>query len=164
MKVYISSTMNDLREHRAAVTNVLEKLNHDVLGMETYSAESTRPVEVCKRDAIEADVVVLLLAWRYWFVPPEDNDDRKSITEMEYEAAIAADPKKVVPLVAKLEAPWPPVHIDALSKDDDGSRIEQFRNRVLNNHIAAMFGTPDECANEAAAGVSKAELRRMALT
>ena len=159
MKVYISSTINDLREHRAAVTNVLEKLNHDVLGMETYSAEGSRPAEVCRRDAAEADVVVLLLGWRYGFVPQEDNVEGKSITEMEYEAATAVDPKKVVPLVARPEAPWPPIHIDALSKEGDGTNIERFRNRVLSSHVAAMFGSPDECANEAAAGVSRAELR-----
>jgi hypothetical protein len=160
MKVYISSTMNDLREHRTAVTNVLNKLNHDVLGMEIYQAEGARPAEVCKRDAAEADVVVLLLGWRYGYVPDEDNAAKKSITEMEYEAAVAADPKKVVPLIANPEVPWPPVHVDALSKGKDGSKIERFRELVLANHTVAMFGSPDECANEAAAGVSKAELRQ----
>lgn len=159
MKVYISSTMNDLLEHRAAVTNVLEKLNHDVVGMEVYPAEGARPTEVCKRDAAEADVVVLLLGWRYGYVPVEDNPEGKSITEMEYEAAVAANPRKVVPLVASPEAPWPPVHVDALSKGEDGSAIERFRELVLAGHTVAMFGSPDECANEAAAGVSKAELR-----
>jgi hypothetical protein len=159
MKVYISSTMNDLREHRAAVANVLEKLNHDILGMETYPAEGVRPAEVCKRDATEADVVVLILAWRYGFVPQDDNPAGLSITEMEYRAALAANPKKVVPLVAEPESPWAPNLIDALSKGDDGARIERFRNEVLNNHVTAMFGSPDECASEAAAGVSRAELR-----
>jgi hypothetical protein len=160
MKVYISSTMNDLREHRAAVTNVLEKLNHDVLGMEIYQAEGGRPAEVCRRDASEADVVVLLLGWRYGFVPKEDNPDEISVTEMEYEAAIASDPKKIVPLIASPEASWLPVQIDALTKGEDGSAIERFRDRVLSRHTVAMFGTPYECANEAAAGVSKAELRQ----
>jgi hypothetical protein len=78
---------------------------------------------------------------------------------MEYRAAIAANPKKVVPLVAEPESPWPPNLIDALHKGDDGAQIERFRNEVLNNHVTAMFGSPDECASEAAAGVSRAELR-----
>jgi hypothetical protein len=45
MKVCISSTFNDLREYRAAAADVLRKLGHDVRGMETYVAESSRPVD-----------------------------------------------------------------------------------------------------------------------
>jgi len=108
VKVYILSTMN-VREHRAAVSNVLEKLNHDVLGMEIYPAEGTRPADRCRLDAAETDVVVLLLGWRYGFVQNDDHPSGLSITEMEYDAAMADDPKKIVPLVVNPDAPWPPI-------------------------------------------------------
>jgi hypothetical protein len=37
-KIYVSSTMSDLKEHRKAVYDVLRKLRHDVISMEDYTS------------------------------------------------------------------------------------------------------------------------------
>ena len=79
MKVYLSSTFRDLRDHRAAVDRTLRRMGHDVIGMEQYAAEGSRPIERCKRDVETADCYVLMLGWRYGYVPVEDNPDRLSI-------------------------------------------------------------------------------------
>ena len=34
MKIYLSSTFEDLRDYRAAVDRVLRQMGHDVIGME----------------------------------------------------------------------------------------------------------------------------------
>jgi len=42
MKIYISSTYQDLVDHRAAVDLTLRRMGHDVIGMEQYVAEGRR--------------------------------------------------------------------------------------------------------------------------
>jgi Domain of unknown function (DUF4062) len=48
MKIYISSTYQDLVDHRAAVDRTLRRMGHNVIGMEQYVAEGSKPVERCK--------------------------------------------------------------------------------------------------------------------
>lgn len=160
MKVYISSTLTDLREYRAAVADVLRKLGHDVRGMETYVAESSRPVDVCEADARSCDVFVLLLAWRYGYVPEaQTRVPPLSITELEYEAASQSPHTDVLPFLVSAEAPWPAQRMDAITKERDASRIEAFRNRVSRDHMISAFGTPDELAREVAAAVRRVEAK-----
>jgi len=40
MKVYISSTYQDLVDHRVAVDRTLRRMGHDVVGMEQYVARA----------------------------------------------------------------------------------------------------------------------------
>ena len=158
MKVYISSTFSDLREYRAAAADVLRKLGHDVRGMEAYVAESSRPVDVCEGDARSCDVCVLLLAWRYGYVPTSQNRvPALSITELEYEAAIGSRNTEVLPFMVNAEAPWPAHLMDAITKEHDGGRIEAFRHRVGRKHMVSTFATPDELAREIAAAIRRVE-------
>ncbi|HEX3233048.1 MAG TPA: DUF4062 domain-containing protein, partial [Gemmatimonadales bacterium] len=69
MKVYISSTYQDLIEHRAAVDRTLRRMGHDVIGMEQYVAEGSKPVDRCLADVRVADAYVIIVAWRYGYVP-----------------------------------------------------------------------------------------------
>ena len=52
-------------------------------GMEIFPASTESTVKQCLRFAKEADVLVGIIAWRYGWEP----DGKKSITEMEYDAA-----------------------------------------------------------------------------
>lgn len=153
MKVYISSTFNDLAEHRSTAANVLRKLGHDVRGMETYVAESTRPAELCQRDAASADLVVLLIAWRYGYVP---TGLERSVTELEYEAAVDAG-RLVLAFIVPSEAPWPASRMDAITRENERERVEAFRARVSRDHIVATFTTPETLAAEVATAVRRAE-------
>lgn len=158
MKIYISSTFTDLREYRAAAADVLAKLGHDVRGMETYVAESSRPVDVCEGDARNCDVFVLLLAWRYGYVPePQSRMPPLSITELEYEAAAGSPKTNILPFLVRAEAPWPAQQMDAITKERDSSSIEAFRHRVSRDHMVSTFSTPDELAREVAAAVRRVE-------
>ncbi|MCP5117381.1 MAG: DUF4062 domain-containing protein, partial [bacterium] len=51
MDVYVSSTQVDLADHRLAVAKALRQTGHRVLHMEEYTAEETRPLERCVKDA-----------------------------------------------------------------------------------------------------------------
>src|SRR3954453_7566538 len=84
LRIYISSTFEDLKEHRRRVYGQLRALRHDVIAMEDYVAADERPLDKCLRDVRESDIYVGLFAWRYGFVPRVRNPKWKSVTELEY--------------------------------------------------------------------------------
>jgi Domain of unknown function (DUF4062) len=76
----------------------------DVIGMEQYAADSSRPAARCKRDVEVADVYVLILGWRYGYVPEHDNEAAQSVTEIEYRHVQATN----MPILAFLLDPETP--------------------------------------------------------
>jgi hypothetical protein len=82
--VYLSSTSEDLREHRAAVIDFLRRCGYDVDAMEKYGARDDRPRAACEADVAQCDIYVGIFAWRYGHVPTDDNAQARSITELEY--------------------------------------------------------------------------------
>lgn len=154
MKVYLSSTYRDLQAHRAAVDLILRKMGHDVIGMEQYAAEGNRPVERCKRDVAQSDVYALILEWRYGYIPPDNNPERKSITEIEYRHALAKD-KTVLAFVLDPETPWPPNAMDSASADAEAAAaISRLRSEVGSQFLAGIFSTPADLASQVAAAVA----------
>jgi hypothetical protein len=145
-RVYVSSTVQDLKEFRDSVANVLRKCGFDVDSMEKYPARDERPRTACEADAASCDVYVGLFAWRYGYVPPDDNPERKSITELEYLAAGRAEKPRFVFLLDE-NAPWPPFLLDS-QQGSGGGQILELRNRLKTERWAASFKTPDDLANQ----------------
>ena len=168
MKVYLSATYADLIEYRAAVARVLRQMGHDVIGMEEYVAEGTRPLDRCLADAAGADICVIIVAWRYGYTPtiPQASDTtwppgavpgQTSITECEFRAAV---PKKPLVFVLDSVASWPAPFIDAVTGDNEGGvRIKRFRDEVLGNWLAGIFRTPEDLARQVSASVYRREIQ-----
>jgi hypothetical protein len=145
-RVYISSTVEDLKEYRESVTNALRRCGFNVESMEKYPARDERPKTACESDAAHCDLYVGIFAWRYGYVPLEDNVERKSITELEYLAAGKAGKPRFVFLVGD-NAPWPPNQLDS-QQENGGKQILEFRNRLKTERWAAFFKSPEDLANQ----------------
>jgi hypothetical protein len=65
MKVFISSVIVGLEDHRAAAREAAESLGHTVVAAEDFGASPDSPQQVCLAGVREADVVLLLLGERY---------------------------------------------------------------------------------------------------
>jgi hypothetical protein len=160
MKVYLSSTLEDLREHRATVAASLRSMGHDVLGMEQYTAEDIRPLDRSLEDVRSSDVCVVIAAWRYGFVPT-DASNRKaklSITELEYREAV--DGKiTVLAFLLDPQAPWPPSAMDAFGAGG-AAGVNAFRRRLGEERLAGLFTTPDNLARQVAAAIATKGLGR----
>src|SRR5262249_29253749 len=156
MKVYISSTYQDLVDHRAAVDRTLRRMGHDVIGMEQYVAEGSKPVDRCKADVRAADVYVIIIAWRFGYVPGTNATppDMRSITEIELNEA-QANGKPVLAFLLAPEAPWPPNRVDAMAADPAaGANVSRLRALLGTDYLAGIFRTPDDLASQVAAAVS----------
>lgn len=154
--LYISSTYGDLKEYRAAVAETLRRCDYNVDAMEKYAARDDRPKPACEADAANCDIYVGIFAWRYGFVPIEDNPDGRSITELEYLAAGQANKPRLVFLLDD-DFPWPSSQRDAEQQADGGKRIRDLRNRLKNERWAAFFKSPDDLAKQVLTSVIQNE-------
>jgi hypothetical protein len=162
MKVYISSTYQDLVDHRAAVDRTLRRMGHDVIGMEQYVAEGSKPVDRCKADVRAADAYVIVVAWRFGYVPGRTASppDRRSITEIELDEAKVSG-KPVLAFLLDPEAPWAPNRIDAMGgAPSAGEDISRLRALLGTDYLAGIFRTPDDLASQVAAAVSAQGMTR----
>lgn len=149
MKVYLSSTYLDLKSQRRAVGKMLRKAQYDVVMMEDYPARAGTAEFESTGDVAGCDVLVGLVAKRYGFVPGTDNPERKSITEMEYEAA-GQIPK--LGFLLQDKARWP-----AAMTDSDATQVERFRARWQKEHTPGYFRWSSELPAEVLAALRKQE-------
>jgi len=89
-QVFISSTSVDLNEYRQQIIAELHKLQVGPLVMEYMGSYAAAPVAVCDEYVVDCDIFIGVYAFRYGFVPGEDEHtwpDCPSITEQEFNAA-----------------------------------------------------------------------------
>ncbi len=141
--VYCSSTFIDLEGHRAALKTALEKARYDVECMERYTAFDERPLDRCLADVAATDVYVLLIAHRYGYRPLENNPQRRSITQLEYEQASRHNKPRLVFTVDRKQL-WLPDWIDG---GDDAADLAAFRAEVETTHGVNRFTTSDQLAS-----------------
>ena len=102
MKVFLSSTAQDLEAYRRVADDTILRLSQQSVAMERFGPLPDAPVEECERLARECDVVVCIVAHRYGYVPEKG---RGSITRREVEAAHKAG-KDVLVWIVSDDHPW----------------------------------------------------------
>lgn len=155
--IYVSSTYEDLKDHREAVYRALRQLGHDVRAMEDYVASDVRPLDKCLRDVSAADLYLGIFAWRYGFVPDKDNPQRHSITECEYRHAVDCG-KPCLIFMLHEDADWKRKFDDAASAQDKGEHIAALRTELKNELTVSMFSSSEELARLASTAVANWEL------
>ena len=146
-RIYISSTYSDLKEFREEVYRALRKLGHDVVAMEDYTATDQRPLDKCLDDVAGCDVYLGIFAWRYGYIPPEQD---KSITELEFRAAVN-NQKLCLLFLLHEEAEWRKSLIDR-----EIEKIEMLREELKRDFLVEFFSNKDELAGDIGIAVSRA--------
>jgi hypothetical protein len=155
MKAYLSSTFQDLKEHRRAAYDAMRGLRVDVIAMEDYVAREDRPLAECVRDVESCDLYVGVFAFRYGYVPPHDNPAGRSITELEYRTARAKGIPCLIFLVPDGES-WPLKLVDDVTGDGEGgARVKALRTELSEAHTPAWFTTPQVLAAEVTKAVAQ---------
>jgi hypothetical protein len=107
LRIFMSSTFEDLAEHRRVVHGALERMLFSTSRMEIFGARPNAPLAECRRLAAEADAVVVMVAHRYGWVPTPDEggDGKRSVTWHEVEAAEGAG-KPIFAFLVDDKAAW----------------------------------------------------------
>jgi hypothetical protein len=176
--VFVSSTDEDLKPWRAAVKTAILKAEFTPNMMEDWSPNSRPSVEECRRRVEASDLVIVLVAHRYGWIPERpDNLERKSITWLECDCA-RAQGIDVLPFVVDEKAAWPRDLIDdvalaAVAVNPDATAEDLARARVpvarlkalkaeLSQGIVEFFTTPEDLGARVAAALGKWKPKRIA--
>ncbi|MEO8497560.1 MAG: DUF4062 domain-containing protein, partial [Planctomycetota bacterium] len=97
----------DLKLYRAAARDAAIAAGCLPIQMEYFSANGRHaPLAACRQKVAEADVLIVIVAYRYGWVPSDqDSGQSKSITWLECEQA-RADKKEVLAFLVDAEQPW----------------------------------------------------------
>lgn len=148
--IYVSSTFEDLQEHRAALKVELERAGFDVESMERYAAFAEPPLERCLADVAACDGYVLVLAHRYGYRPQVDGEVGPSITQLEYEQARRRG-KPVFVFCIDEDHGWKPRYID---QGNAAQALAALRTTVEAAHGRRLFTDPDNLVKQVLAALS----------
>ena len=132
-KAFVSSTYLDLKDHRARVIGALRGMGMFVDPMEDWKADSDEPKKISQERMEGCDLCVLLVAFRRGYIP---DGETKSITQLEYEAAVKQGVEIRVYLLNE-EAAWPR-KFDELDKDPN---LRVWRTQLGKKHGVEFFST-----------------------
>ena len=132
-KVYVSSTIVDLKAERQAVIDWLVAAGHQVVHSYRPNSETVR--DGCLADVDTCDLYVLILGHRYGFQPPEDNPEHLSITQLEFRRA----GERGIPRIALLRTSIPDVSLSDLENPERVALVLAFRAEVAQTVRAVEF-------------------------
>src|SRR5579872_756745 len=108
--VFISSTKEDLGDYRKAARDAAIEAGFHPVMMDYFAAQGAqRPYPACMAEVDPCDVLVVILAHRYGWIPPDQpGNANKSITWLECEHALAKkDKAEVLAFVVDEKCNWP---------------------------------------------------------
>ena len=155
-RIYLSSTYEDLKDHRRVAFEMLRKAGYEVVAMEDYVARDKRPVDACLQDVARADVYVGLFGFRYGYVPPTEhhNPASLSITELEFREAERLRKPCLVFLVDD-KLPWRRCFDDVCTGGDKGERINALRAYLSTEKMASIVSSAHDLAGQVVAAVTR---------
>jgi hypothetical protein len=154
LRIYVSSTYEDLVEERRATRDAIFGLGHFPVGMEDYAAADERPLDRCLRDVRSSHAYVGIVAWRYGYRP---NGNGKSITQLEYEEARANSIPCFLFLLRE-DAPWPRIFIP----DEEQPLIKAFRETLRADHLVGFFRDAESLARSVLQSLATGLINRSA--
>jgi len=151
-KFYLSSTFRDLEECRKKVAETLRQLGHTVIGMEDYTADGRPPLKKVLADIAECDAYLGIFAWRYGYIPREDNPRKLAITELEYREALRLNKEPLIFILSEA-APWPGDQI--AQNDKERKQIKTLRENLSRAHTVKFFTDCNDLATKVSVAVSR---------
>ena len=147
MKAYISSTYTDMRQYRDRAFEMARRMGIDVVAMEYFGSTTAVSVEQCLLGVSESDVLILMLGFRYGFVP-EGFD--KSITELEYEEA----QRRAIPVLAFVLSDDVPIPRASIEDDPQrASQLDAFKQTLYRQLIVGRIESPDQFSAQLASSL-----------
>jgi len=143
VRIFLSSTELDLEKPRQNVIRYLGVLNSDVLAMEAFGSDESKPVDYSVKKVDECDMFIGIHAERYGTI---DKDFGKSITELEYNHAysmlLQGRLKALLIYHIASDAHWP---LNFIERDPiAAASLKEFKKQVATRHTVTFFSDADD--------------------
>jgi hypothetical protein len=141
LRVFISYTGDDLKTYADTVAGVVTRLQWVPIYHQNWVSSGRPTVSGCLQMVQSCDILVVLVAHRYGWVPPieEGGDGKKSITWMEVDHARQLSIPVLPYLIDEENYPWLLIHIEKLTNPEAGAQLNCFKAE-LKKTIAGFFG------------------------
>ena len=166
-KVFISSTVDDLKEYRNKARSAAIRAGFLPVMNEDWAAKDAPPLGECLERVDATHLTLAIVAHRYGWVPQGQKDyekNYKSITRLECERTVLGDkPKALLAFVVDEAASWPDDKkeayrlteaalqgkfelIPALAQEVQRNTValQEFKTWLTQNRTRATFATPEE--------------------
>jgi tetratricopeptide (TPR) repeat protein len=154
-KVYLSSTLLDLKAERQSVTDWLIAAGFQPVHSYVASSETVR--DSCLDDIADCDLYILIIGHRYGYQPKQDNPDRLSITHLEFNHA--RELKR--PCLAFLRTSVPDIQFSDLNDPERSRLIHAFRAEVAEALRPAEFNDKTEFVTAFSAAIVQHVMRQL---
>ncbi|MGA9997222.1 MAG: DUF4062 domain-containing protein [Pyrinomonadaceae bacterium] len=136
--VIISSTARDLPEHRKEVMDACLRQGMFPVMMEHLPASDAEAISASLNLVDEAEIYVGVFAHRYGYVPKENNPQKISVTEMEYNRAVERNIPRLIFVMDKTH----PLTIDDVEQGEGAVKLNAFKERMQTENIVNFFNSP----------------------
>jgi hypothetical protein len=147
-QIFLSSTYQDLRDEREQVIKAILEMGHIPVGMEMFSASDEEQWAIIKRQIVQSDYYVVLVAHRYGSTGKEG----LSYTEMEYDYAVEVG-IPVLGFVIAETAAWP------MDRGEEDAKIQRrlatFKTKVK-KRLVQFWQNKDELHGKVSIALVKA--------
>jgi hypothetical protein len=153
-KVYVSSTVADLKAEREEVIKWLVQARHQPV--HSYLPDSETARDSCLADIDGCDLYLLILGHRYGHVPETNNPEGLSITHLEFRHAM----ERGMPRVALVRMSVPDILLSDLENPERSQKVLAFRAEVSSKTRPAQFSNTAELIAALSAGVQEELAKR----
>ena len=137
LKIFISSTYEDMIEYRNAVSTALNSIEQLPVGMEHFVSSPEKSLEVCLSDVRRCQIYILLVGMRYGSI---DADTGKSYTELEYEEARKYNIPVLAFVIDESKCAILPKYVDVGEK---AKKLAEFKHKLDSEHLVSRFESTD---------------------
>lgn len=125
-KAFISSTVKDLEKFRSIAEEVANRARFTPIFQKYFTASGRPPLEECIVKVDECDLLIVIIAHRYGWIPNRQNN--KSITRLECERAINSN-KEILAFIIDPIADWPEEY------KEENRIIQAIRKGIATNEM-----------------------------
>lgn len=149
MKVFVSSTFDDLEVHRAHVLDALTRCDIPFRGMESFGASPTPTLDYCLDQIRKCSVFLCILGTRYGSRP---NDSELSFVEHEINCAFSEGLEVLLYIIDERRQP---VLREFIDSGEDQEALARLKVRVKEKTMSYPFTTPGKLALQVVADLYK---------
>ncbi len=143
LRIFVSSTHDDLKDARQKILRLLSVLPADLVHMEVFGSDETRPVDYCLEQVHKSNLFIGVYAERYGTV---DKSTGRSITELEYREAVAMLRRnELLGLLAYILDPAASWTVQFVDRDADKVKaLAALKEELKQSHTIVFFKDSEE--------------------